>query len=222
MNLASLRPSGRRLLTPAFLAGERECAEAERREHVAPLERPVALDGFEEVVRRALREGLARPVDDGRLAVELHQALRLTRREAAEIGVWRYLAVVAGPELIRRRWRADQKTFASRFWSPGTRPDSNYYARLWWIAELSSGPDGDYERTRRALRSQALATAIFVRNFCHYFPAVKACVEVLADEAQERVARAARELYRELALVPREALAAEDIAEFLRDELARE
>lgn len=222
MILRTLLPEGRRLLTHEFLHGQRAIwSEQEYSGLVAEIERPVGIEAFREVVERAASGGPVKAEADGRLAVEIHESLRLRRREAADVGVWRYLAIIVGPELIRRRWRAEERTFRSRFWRPGTRPDSNYYSRLWWIAELTSGPDGDYERTRKVLSGQARATAIFVRSLSHYFPAVKACAEVLADEQGDTVARAVRELYRELALLPREALSDAEIAEILRDEVAR-
>lgn len=223
MILRSLLPEARRrLLTDEFLHGQRpRWSEQECADLVAEIERTVSIEAFCEVVERASSSGQVKAEADGRLAVEIHRSLRLRRREAADVGVWRYLAISVAPELIRRRWRAEEKTFRARFWRPGTRPDSNYYSRLWWIAELTSGADGDYDRTRKVLSGQARATAIFVRSLSHYFPAVKACAEVLADEQSETVAHAVRELFRELALLPREALTDVDIAEILRGEVAR-
>lgn len=222
MNLHTLRPEGRRLLTRAFLDGERQRWQlSECEDLVSALDRNIPLDEFVAVIDTFSRRPRQRAEVDGPLAVELHKSLRLFRREAADPGVWRYLAIFVAPEFIRHRWKQDQAPFHRRFWQPGTRPDSNYYSRLWWIAELTAGTDRDYDRTLKVLRSQALATAIFVRSICHYFPAVKACVDVLADEPGDVIARVVREFYRELALVPREALADGDIIEMLRHELAR-
>ena len=89
------------------------------------------------------------------------------------------------------------------------------------LAELTAGVDRDYARTRKALASQALANAIFVRRFSHYFPAVKACIAVLGEEPGDTVHRVALALNRDLALHPREALTTEDIADILRGELSR-
>lgn len=52
-------------------------------------------------------------------------------------------------------------------------------------------------------------------------PAVKACIEVLGDEQGDTIHRVALELHSELALLPLEALTADDVAEILRKELAR-
>ncbi len=224
MNLQSLRPEARRrLLTREFLRGEHPgWTEAECKDDLSAIERDISLDEFCAVVTTYTRRLERRKAEiDGELAVALHKALRLNRREAADAGVWRYLAIVVAPDLIRRRWSADEKTFRQRFWRQGTRPDSNYYCRMWWIAELTSGADGDYDRTLKVLRAQALATAIFVRSFCHYFPAVKACVKVLGDQTSDTVALVVREFYRELALIPREALSDVDAEDILLAELAR-
>lgn len=224
MNLQSLHAEARRrLLTPEFLRGEhRGWTEAECEDDLSAIERDIPLDGFCAVVNTYTRRLDRRKADiDGELAVALHKALRLDRREASDAGVWRYLAIVVAPGLIRRRWSSEEQTFRQRFWRHGTRPDSNYYSRMWWIAELTSGADGDYGRTLKVLRAQALATAIFVRSFCHYFPAVKACVKVLDEQPSEIVARVVREFYRELALIPREALSDADAEEILLAELAR-
>lgn len=220
MILQSLLPEGRRLLTREFLYGERARWSAEEcRDLVVSLERPVPLDDFIAAVPNRLPRN---KLDvDGDLAVAIHKSLPLHRREAADPGPWRYLAIVVAPEFIRRRWRAEEATFPSRFWRLSTRPDSNYYARLWWIAELTAGVDHDYARTRKALRSAALATALFVRRFSHYFPLVKAFIDVLGDEPGETVSRVALELTRELALHPQEALTEDDIASILRNELTR-
>lgn len=220
MILQTLLPEGRRLLTREFLHGERvRWTDEECEEFVRPLPRSIELDAFHAAIQRKLPRNKSDV--DRELAVDLHRSLPLRRREAADPGVWRYLAVVAAPEFIRRRWSADEDTFRSRFWRPGARPDSNYYSRLWWIAELTTGPDRDYTRTRKALAFQALATAIFVRGFSQYFPAVKAFIDILGDEPGDTCARAGLELHRELALRPREALTVEDISEFLRDLLRR-
>lgn len=220
MILQSLLPTARRLLTREFLHGELDrWTEDEYRDLLVPLERSIRLDDFIAALPRRLPRNKAEL--DGDIAVAIHRSLPLTRREAADPGIWRYLAIITAPDFIRRRWSADEETFSSRFWRPGARPDSNYYSRMWWIAELTAGVDHDYSRTRKALSSQALATAIFVRSFGQYFPAVKAFIEVVGEAPGETCARVALELHRELALLPREALTTEDIAELLRNLLQR-
>lgn len=220
MILQSLLPTARRLLTREFLQGERQrWSDEECQDLLAPLDRSIMLEDFLAALPRRLPRNKAEL--DGDIAVAIHRSLPLHRREAADPGIWRYLAIITAPDFIRKRWSAEEETFRSRFWTPGARPDSNYYSRMWWIAELTAGVDQEYSRTRKALSSQALATAIFVRSFSQYFPAVKAFIEVLGEAPGETCARVALELHRELALLPREALTTEEIAELLRKLMSR-
>lgn len=190
--LARLAPSGRRLVTPELGSGERERWSADAyRDHVEPLERALglgALDRALDDVLAATAPFVAATVDPA-LAVALHRALPLTRREAADWGMWRYLAVVHRPDVIRHRWELRSwTTMRARFWSSGTRPDSNLFGRLWWIAELSRQDDDD-RATRRLLASPSLTNAVFVRRLSNYAPFVHACAQVLADQPASVIER---------------------------------
>jgi hypothetical protein len=150
------------------------------------------------------------------LAPELRRALPFSRREAADVGLWRFLAVVHRPDFVRHRWENKSwATMRSRFWKPGTRPDSNALGRLYWIAELTR--DGDsYELTERVLRRSSLATALLVRSLSAHRPAVAACADVLADAPAEVIDRAVLGLTRYLALVPLEGVTEQDVKLVLR------
>src|SRR5690606_3886261 len=115
---------------------------------------------------------------DAAVAPEIHQSLPLSRRVASDPGVWRFLTVVHRPDYVPHRWAMRSKAqMVRRYWDFGTRPDSNAFARLWWIAELTITKDasGDpYHLTRRVLGAQPLATAIFTRTLSQYAPAVSA------------------------------------------------
>lgn len=68
---------------------------------------------------------------DAALACALHRALPLSRRLAADWGLWRYLAVVHRPDIVRHRWELRSwTTMRDRFWRGGTRPGSNVFGRL--------------------------------------------------------------------------------------------
>jgi hypothetical protein len=98
----------------------------------------------------------------------------------------------------------------TRFWSPGTRPDSNAYFRLWWIAELTR--DGtSYALTDRVLAKQPLATQLFVRSFSQMRSAVEAFVDVLGDASAPEIERVARELSATLGVVVLEALDVDEL-----------
>ena len=182
--LYSLLPSGRRLVTPELASGqlalypEEDCAA-----FMVPLERDIDLGAFDGVVADALsRLPSGDSSTDAHLAVELHRALPLSRREAAEPGVFRYLSVVRHPALVRHRWEyRSYSTMRTRFWRAGTRHDANAFSRWWWIAELTRDGE-DYALTNAVLARSALSTHIFSRTLAHYRPAVAMMVDVLAEQ----------------------------------------
>src|SRR5450432_3296260 len=127
---------------------------------------PLELDGLDAVIEDLLARTQRHDSSFDRVAAPLiHRALPLTRREAALPGVWRFLALVHSPELVRHRWEdRSWATTRTRYWNLGTRPDSNAFYRLWWIAELTR--DGDsYALTESVFDRQPLATQIFIRHF---------------------------------------------------------
>jgi hypothetical protein len=214
MSLRLLQPEGRRLVTPELASGEVPrwespeweplTTELHSRVNLEPLDRLA-----EELTTTFERYDSA---IDAWLAPRLRRAIPISRREASEPGIWRYLAVVRYPEIIRHRWELlSWPIMRQRFWSFGTRHDSNTFARLWWIAELTREGD-NYELTEKALGRQSLAIQIFVRSWSSHRPAVEASVERLGDAPAEVIERAARELSRHLATVPLEGLDRADIA----------
>jgi hypothetical protein len=208
MKLLSLQPEGIRLVTPELAAGSLlKWPENAWKPVVADVERVVELDALDSLLDKLIAE-LPRhdAAIDAWLAPRLHRALPLTRRQASDPGVWRYLAVVHRPDLVRHRWENQSwATMRSRFWSTGTRHTSNTFARVWWIAELTR--DGDsYDLTERVLKKQSLAIQLFVRSWSQYRPAVEAFLDVLEDAPSDKVEHAARMLSRHLATIPLEGL----------------
>jgi hypothetical protein len=154
---------------------------------------------------------------DAALAPILHSKLPISRREAADPGVWRYLAVVARPDIIRHRWEnRSWATMQTRFWMPGTRPDSNTLGRLWWVAEMSH-EDGDYALTRQVLRRQTLTNSLFVRSFAAHRPVVRAMVEVLGDADSAVIERVTREFNARLSIHVLETMSLAGIKREIRD-----
>ncbi|EDM81678.1 hypothetical protein PPSIR1_22214 [Plesiocystis pacifica SIR-1] len=182
--LQRLGPTGRRLVTRELASGELDAHPHEVwAPHCEALERDHALDGLCESLAQLRAEIAEHSTElDARAAPLIHQALPLSRREAADAGVWRFLAVVVEPRFIRHRYEFQSwATMRARFWRAGLRHDSNTFSRLWWIAELTS-LDGDYELTRRAFATQSLAIQVFIRGFSHYRPAAAACIEALEEQ----------------------------------------
>ena len=206
-------------MTPALASGEvtRWPAEAWS-DLVDPMPRAVSLDAMnalaDEVQTRFAKFDTTM---DAYLAPRLHRALRLTRREAADARVWRFLAIIAQPELVRHRWEnVSWLTMRSRFVRPGTRPDSNAFSRWWWIAELTQH-SGDYTLTERVLERQALCNAIFIRSLSFHRGAVSACVSELELETPDVIERVLLELNRWLSVVPLEGLTELDLVRRLRE-----
>jgi Family of unknown function (DUF6339) len=196
MKLLRLSPEARSLVTRELASGAllRHDASA----YDGFLEDPgvaidiAELDGvLDELIATTTRHDAA---IDRLAAPAIHRALPLPRREAANPGVWRFLAVAHRPDFVRHRWEARSwATMRTRFWSPGTRPDSNAFYRLWWIAELTRN-GASYDLTERVLARQHLATQIFVRGFSEVRSAVEAFVDGMDDAASGDVERVAREL----------------------------
>lgn len=214
-----LERTGRRLVTPELARGELErYPEEALRGDVEPLPRDVALTDFDDAIDDIIVN--TRPFESSEVdpyaARRIHRSLRLTRREASDIGVWRFLAVVQRPDFIRHRWEfRSWATMKTRFWDVGTRPDSNSLYRLWWIAELTT--DGsDYTLTEKVLRSQSLANPIFIRSLSFFRPAVEAAVEVLADAPSAVVEQALLKLQRFCSVVPLEGLDRDALVRVLR------
>ncbi len=208
MKVRILHPDGRRLVNEELVSGSRKrWTEDAWRPFVAEHERTIDLAALDSHIARVLGEYPAHdPSMDATFAPLLHSALRLSRREAAEPGLWRYLAVVHAPQFVRHRWEyLSWATASTRFWAPGTRHTSNAFARLWWIAELTR-EDDSYALTTRVLGKPSLTTQIFVRSWSQHRPAVQAFLDVLEGEPAEVVERTARELSRHLAIVPLERL----------------
>ena len=206
--LHRLRPEGGRLATPELASGAtpRWPPDASR-ELVEPVERQVELERLDEALDGVLARSQPHQASlDVELAPLVHQHLPLSRREAGDPGVWRWLAIVHRPDVVRHRWEnVSWASMRARFLAPGTRPDSNAFSRWWWIAELSRDGE-DYSLTRAVLRRQPLATAIFVRGLSYYRPAVAACAAALEELEAQVIERVMLDVSKLLATVPLEAL----------------
>lgn len=218
MILQRLGPSGKCLVTKELANGEVSFhSEDEVARFLEPPLEPRPLRPLFEAIDDLL-PAVPRysPELDAALAPVLHARLSLSRREAADPGVWRYLAVVARPDVIRHRWETRSwATMQSRFWMPGTRPDSNTLGRLWWIAEMSR-EGGDYTLTRQVLNRQTLANSLFVRSFAAHRPVVRAMVELFGDAEASIIERVTRELNARLTVHVLEAMSYEQILSELR------
>jgi hypothetical protein len=100
-----------------------------------------------------------RAVSDRWLAPRVHYALRLFRGEAAERGVWQWIAM-RYPWYVDWRWSDAEGAIADdRWWGPVHK---QAFARLWWGAEIfRDGPN--YRPAERAFVFQDLPNSYLHR-----------------------------------------------------------
>lgn len=184
MRLRGLGPTGRALVTRELASGQlQRHPEQAWKDHLVEVDAKLELDELDQAIDQLLATTPEHSSAIDRVAaVVVHRSLRLTRRQAVDPAIWRFLTVVHRPEFVRHRWELlSWSAMRDRFWRAGTRHDSNAFSRLWWIAELTA-IDGDYSLTERALSSQSVAIGVFARSFAHYRPAAAACIEALEGQ----------------------------------------
>jgi hypothetical protein len=168
---------------------------------------------------------------DVALVQALHEGLRgLTRAEAADMRVWHWMAAVAFPAFVWRRWRPEGppppesmsddigdamfRRFAGSASLNGV--SRNTFARLWWTAETVRG---DYRLARVALSRQDMFQAIFERHFGMYEPAARAAITIFDGRRESEIRVAARWLTYVASTTVLEVLDEQQITEILREGL---
>jgi hypothetical protein len=201
------------------LASGARCAYelADYQRYLDPCDDRVELDEFDAAVDEIIAETRMFDASVDQLAApRIHRALGISRRLAADPGVWRFLAVIRRPQFVRHRWEnRSWATTRTRYWRPGTRPDSNAFSRLWWIAELTC-EGSNYDLTSQILSRQPLATAIFVRQFSSYRPATEAFVSIMEFAPPDEIESVARHFNALLSTVVLESQDKEELEEWLR------
>lgn len=217
LRLHRLSLEGRRLLVPELASGEIDrwpdhAVQPFLSEHPSGID----LGALDAACDRTI--ATTAPFDvamDATLAIALHRALPLSRRDAAEPDLWRFISVVHRPDLVRHRWENRVwTTMRRRFWNPGTRPDSHAFARLWWIAELTRRDD-DFALTLRVLERPALANNFFTRELSAYPPLLEAYLDVLQYAPAPTIEATLRALTRRLSTLLLESLTTDDLRTLL-------
>lgn len=175
--LKRLDPEAKRLLSEEFASGVVKRLAADKvKPYVGEIERSIPLDDFCQVVDGVMSATDAGDTNiDALTAPDLHRALPLSRRQASDPGVWRYLAVVERPEYVRHRWDSFDAD-GRHYWQLAIRPEANTFARLWWIAELTHS-GRSYDATQQVLESQTLTNWTFKNSFSHHEPMLHALVD---------------------------------------------
>ena len=146
----------------------------------ADVAREVDVDLLDELFEQAMTRFDARPAQsDAWLGPRFHCALRLTRREAARRGIWRFLAADVAPDYVRWRWKGRDGEEAKpagldRFVGPDYK---HALGRLWWMAEVfRDGPNGP---AARALSNQDIINNLFRMDIAHHRPTAQASTDLL-------------------------------------------
>lgn len=120
-----------------------------------------------------------RTAADAWLAPRLHATLRMTRREAADTGLWNFLALVVAPDYVLWRHKGHTKegerATADRFVGVHYK---QAFARLWWAAEMFRDGD-DYEPARVACGNQDVLNTMLRLEVIDHRPTARAVVRLL-------------------------------------------
>ncbi|MDJ1134502.1 DUF6339 family protein [Streptomyces iconiensis] len=175
-------------LTEGLLTGEDDVKSIQLDGEAQPLpeEKRFRWDGVRDLLEDAMYEfGETRTAADAWLAPRLHATLRLTRVEAADPGLWNYLALGVAPDYVHWRHnpsgeRPAEPTApvpAERFKGPHYK---QAFARLWWTAELfRDGPD--YTPVVTACGIQDILNFAIRLEVMDHRPTAQAVVRLLTD-----------------------------------------
>ena len=149
---------------------------------------PVSLEALDDLMREA-RERIGgsawrddRAAADRWLAPRVHWALRLTRAQASDSGLWLWVALRYA-DVVAWRWGdGDVAEVAKDRWTGGVHKQA--LARLWWGGELfRNGPD--YGPVVRAFVRQDLPNSYLHRPFVRCRSLAQALLDVAAPAGRE-------------------------------------
>lgn len=205
-------------LNEAFMRGEESLPDGITDDFVSGIERDVPLADLEATVEAVIQETEPQGDEiDHRAAPAIHQSLPLTRREAADMGVWRYLSIVRHPEFVRHRWGYSSRSEMRRRFVGSNKWNSNTFSRLWWAAELTHNESRGYELTKKAFTSQHVARSVFERLFSHHPDTAAAFIEVFHEDSQYVVETAVKRFNQRLTTVRVESIDRDRIERLLRE-----
>ncbi|MFD7287298.1 DUF6339 family protein [Streptomyces sp. NPDC059863] len=124
----------------------------------------------------------ARTKADAWLAPRLHATLRLTRREAADEGLWNHLALAVAPDyVVWRHLPANGKDGLPPMVSANRFRGAHYtqaFARLWWAAELFRNGQ-DYGPAVVACGNQDVLNTVLRLDIIDHRPTAQALVKLV-------------------------------------------
>jgi hypothetical protein len=208
--LKRLTQDARDIVDIEFLRGDRSISEADIEDHLVEVDAFGDLDALADAIDEAMadhEEGSHEIERD--VAPAVHRELDLTRRQASDIGIWHYLAIVWRPDFVRHRWpwedpQRTETSMREKFLGSATDLYANAFHRLWWHAELTYDPERDdpYALTREVASFQRLADWLFDPGFARYKPLVVACGDALSDESTAVVNKTVKRVNHAVSTIP--------------------
>jgi hypothetical protein len=220
--LKRLNDYGRALLNSDFLAGHHPIAlTPEHTEHVGVEYDYDALRGILDDAMRRIDDGAPMSSMDVELAHRVHQTLTFDRKTASDTGVWHYLTVHELPDFVRHRWGGGGAVSRERFLGSLKR---NALARLWWGAELTRRPGGDYSLTRVLFApggGQDLYEQVLGHRFSNYPPAAVAFVDIAGRKPRNVIRATSVTLSQMLTTIVLEGLGQGEVNDLVSSVVAR-
>jgi len=206
-------------ISEMYIEGEEEIEDEKLEEHVENFSGDVDMGRVDNVLEKAINTEYSRKSEmDYSVAKELHKAMDLTRREAADPEFWNYMSLIFKPEFVRYRWPSCARNrFIMR-----TGTDRHALSRLWWIAELTD-VEGDYRYTKIAFSNQDIAQNIFDNDFSHFEDILPPVLERLEEEEKtsDIATKYGEILNRRFAVLLEEDMQAEQLEKLAEDVRAR-
>jgi hypothetical protein len=208
--LKRLTQDARDIVDIEFLRGDRSISETDIGDHLVEVDAFGNLDALGDTIDEAMadhKEGSHEIERD--VAPAVHRELDLTRRQASDIGIWHYLAIVWRPDFVRHRWpwedtQRTETSMREKFLGSATDLYANAFHRMWWHAELTydSEREDPYALTREVASFQRLADWLFDPGFARYKPLVVACGDALSDESTAVVNKTVKRVNHAVSTIP--------------------
>lgn len=224
--LKRLMQDARDIVDIEFLRGDRSISEADIEDHLMEVDAYGDLDALGEIIDEAMADHDADEQEryeiEADVAPAVHRELDLTRRQASDIGIWHYLAIVWRPDFVRYRWpwedpQRTETSMREKFLGSATDLYANAFHRMWWHAELTYDPERDdpYELTREVASFQRLADWLFDPGFARYKPLVMACGDALSDESTKVVNKTVKRVNHAVSTIPIEGQSQDELRQIV-------
>jgi len=220
--LKRLTQDARDVVDVEFLRGDRTITEDDVEDHLVEVDAEADLEALGDAIDEAMADhdpDEQEPYEiESAVAPAVHRELDFTRRQASDIGIWHYLAIVWRPDFVRYRWPWDdpkrtETSMREKFLGSATDLYANAFHRMWWHAELTVDEETEdpYALTREVASRQRLADWLFDPAFARYKPLVTVCAEILIEESNTIVNKAMPRVNHAVSTIPIEGQSKDDL-----------